>query len=105
MFCRLAQKKHFIWLALSIFVNSFVAITDVRGAGGLPRYHVSHWTAEDGLPQNRVTALAQTPDGYVWVGTWTGLARFDGERFTVFNEVNTPAMASQAINGLAVDNE
>jgi ligand-binding sensor domain-containing protein len=36
------------------------------------------WTAEQGLPDSSVTALAQTPDGYLWIGTYNGLARFDG---------------------------
>lgn len=45
---------------------------------------VKGWTTEDGLPSNRVTALAQTADGYLWVGTGAGLARFDGRRFVPF---------------------
>src|SRR5690606_9095462 len=36
------------------------------------------------LPQNTVQALAQTPDGYVWVGLSEGLLRFDGRTFTPF---------------------
>ncbi len=42
------------------------------------------WTAEDGLPQNSVSAVAQTRDGYVWIGTQDGLVRFDGVRFRIF---------------------
>src|SRR5690606_5417023 len=55
-------------------------------------YEVGHWTSSSGLPQNTVQALLQTSDGYIWVGTWFGLARYDGIRFTVFNEDNTPEM-------------
>ena len=43
------------------------------------------WNQEDGLPQDTVRALAQTPDGYLWIGTDEGLARFDGYEFTAFN--------------------
>ncbi len=39
------------------------------------------WQAEEGLPDNSVTGVAQTPDGYLWVSTHNGLARFDGVRF------------------------
>src|SRR6478736_1587048 len=39
------------------------------------------WQMEDGLPHNIVQAIAQTSDGYLWVGTREGLARFDGFRF------------------------
>jgi signal transduction histidine kinase/ligand-binding sensor domain-containing protein len=66
-------------------------------------FHVRQWTSEDGLPANRVTALAQTRDGYLWVGTWFGLARFDGVRFVVFNGANTPELPVEAISALAVD--
>ncbi|UTW63152.1 response regulator [bacterium SCSIO 12741] len=44
-------------------------------------FTVQHWNSEDGLPQNSVNALVQTQDGYIWVGTYGGLARFDGVRF------------------------
>jgi len=42
------------------------------------------WRAEDGLPQESVWAITQTRDGYLWVGTGGGLARFDGVRFELF---------------------
>jgi ligand-binding sensor domain-containing protein len=45
---------------------------------------VKSWRTIDGLPQNSVTALAQTPDGYLWVGTQGGLARFDGVRLVTY---------------------
>ncbi|MBF5043224.1 response regulator [Aggregicoccus sp. 17bor-14] len=43
------------------------------------------WTQDEGLPQNGVAAVAQTQDGYLWVGTQEGLARFDGARWEVFD--------------------
>jgi len=45
------------------------------------QYSQKAWTSEDGLPQNSVHALAQTSDGYLWIGTDQGLVRFDGVRF------------------------
>lgn len=47
------------------------------------------WTTEDGLPHNTVRKIVQTPDGYLWMMTFDGLARFDGVRFVTFNTVNT----------------
>ncbi len=41
------------------------------------------FTSEDGLPTSAVTAMVQTRDGYLWLGTFGGLARFDGREFTV----------------------
>jgi ligand-binding sensor domain-containing protein/signal transduction histidine kinase len=55
------------------------------------------WRIEDGLPQNKIQAITQTPDGYLWIGTSEGLARFDGVRFTVFDRSNTPALQDDSI--------
>lgn len=52
-------------------------------------YLLERWTAEDGLPQITVLTLAQDSEGYLWVGTQNGIARFDGRRFHTFNRVNT----------------
>ena len=45
---------------------------------------IRSWDTEAGLPQNTVNVITQTRDGYLWLGTRDGLARFDGVRFTVF---------------------
>jgi len=72
-----------------------------------PPYRVDHWKAGHGLPSNRVRTLKQTRDGYLWLGTLHGLARFDGVRFTVFTAANTPALAatSDDMRCLAEDSE
>lgn len=69
-------------------------------AGAAPNYFIRPWQSEAGLPQNKVTAVVQTRDGYLWVGTYSGLARFDGVRFTVFDENNTPAMRGSRVTSL-----
>ena len=48
-------------------------------------YPLDFWQESSGLPQNAVNVLLQTRDGYIWVGTKGGLARFDGVRFTVYD--------------------
>ncbi|HMD19740.1 MAG TPA: two-component regulator propeller domain-containing protein [Alloacidobacterium sp.] len=50
------------------------------------------WTTEQGLPQNFVTSLAQTPDGFLWVGTMNGLVRFDGLHFRGFSQDGPPEL-------------
>jgi signal transduction histidine kinase/ligand-binding sensor domain-containing protein len=65
-----------------------------------PNYFVRAWQAEQGLPQNKATAVVQTHDGYLWVGTYSGLARFDGVHFTVFDENNTPELRSSRVTSL-----
>jgi ligand-binding sensor domain-containing protein/signal transduction histidine kinase len=63
------------------------------------------WTVGDGLPDNSVTSIAQTPDGYLWVGTINGLARFDGVRFVTFNPENTPALKHARVDKLFLDKQ
>jgi signal transduction histidine kinase/ligand-binding sensor domain-containing protein len=54
------------------------------------QYTIRQWNVEDGLPQSTVRCITQTHDGYLWIGTWNGLARFDGVHMKVFNAANTP---------------
>jgi signal transduction histidine kinase/ligand-binding sensor domain-containing protein len=71
--------------------------------GNLANCKIQRWTTEDGLPQSRIACLCQTRDGYLWIGTWFGLARFDGVKFTVFKHENTPAFADDTITSLTED--
>jgi len=57
----------------------------VAAANAEAAYSRRVWQSADGLPEDFAQALAQTPDGYLWIGTSGGLVRFDGIRFTVFN--------------------
>ena len=67
-----------------------------RAAADSP-FTVDVWSTGDGLPENAVIALTQTRDGYLWVGTQGGLARFDGNSFTPFNVNNTPGLPDDVI--------
>ncbi|MCX6892355.1 MAG: triple tyrosine motif-containing protein [Verrucomicrobia bacterium] len=91
------------WLGVATALLSSPALA----GASLPapsRHLISVWRAEDGLPQNSVTCLAQTPDGYLWVGTRRGgLARFDGLRFVKFTPQTTPALKDVEIEHLTVD--
>ena len=63
------------------------------------------WTSHDGLEQQSVEALAQTPDGYLWLGTSAGLVRFDGNEFIPFLSRNHPGLPSDRIHSLEVDGD
>jgi signal transduction histidine kinase/ligand-binding sensor domain-containing protein/CheY-like chemotaxis protein len=67
------------------------------------QYVFDNWQLDKGLPQNSPMALAQTHDGYIWVGTQEGLARFDGTRFVVFDRRNVPQFGSHFITALLAD--
>ena len=68
-----------------------------------PEYIIHVWETDQGLPENSATAMVQTPDGHLWFGTFNGLVRFDGVRFTVFDRSNTPQLPSAAIVNLHLD--
>ena len=60
-------------------------------------------STDDGLPQNSVHAILQTHDGFLWIATEGGLARFDGLNFRVFQQASEPAFTSDDICCLAED--
>ena len=64
-------------------------------------YIRTSWRNE--LPSQNVMAIAQTPDGYLWLGTYDGLVRFDGVNFDLFDRSNVPEMKVAAVLRLAVD--
>jgi ligand-binding sensor domain-containing protein/signal transduction histidine kinase len=65
---------------LGAMIAAMLAAAD-EGRGAGTDFSSRVWQMEDGLPHNIVQAIAQTADGYLWVGTREGLARFDGFRF------------------------
>ena len=66
-----------------------------------PTYEVS--LVDEGWQQSTVTAIVQGPEGYLWLGSYHGLVRFDGVRFTVFNSGNTPGLVNGLITSLMED--
>lgn len=66
-------------------------------------YAVRAWNTRDGLPQNSVSAITQTPDGTLWLATFGGLVCFDGNTFEVFDVVSDPELGTNRILTLAVD--
>jgi ligand-binding sensor domain-containing protein/signal transduction histidine kinase len=69
----------------------------------LSQFNASVWGTENGLPQNTVHSITQAKDGYVWIATEEGVARFDGIKFTVFDKQNTPQLKSNDIRALLED--
>ena len=66
-------------------------------------YLIETWDTSSSLPHNTVRSLAQTRDGYLWIGTENGLARFDGVRFENFVRENTPALPNPNVEFLQLD--
>ncbi|MBI3005401.1 MAG: hypothetical protein HYY49_08290 [Ignavibacteriales bacterium] len=66
----------------------------------ITQYVHESWQNRDGSLQGAVRALYQTKDGYLWIGTKSGLYRFDGDHFRLFDKSNTPAMTNNNIAAL-----
>jgi signal transduction histidine kinase/ligand-binding sensor domain-containing protein len=60
-------------------------------------YIFRNWQTDDGLPENTVHSVIQTPDGYIWCTTFNGLARFDGVRFTAFDAATNPELGTSRL--------
>ena len=70
------------WLLTGLI---FLITLTVRGASTNSGWSLHVWQSADGLPNNNVTGLAQTPDRYLWVANSSRLARFDGVQFEPFS--------------------
>lgn len=94
-------------LAMLAVVSVLAVPASAETSAAIPRasYVIRNWNTADGLPDNTVRAIVPSRDGYLWVGTAGGIARFDGIRFKVFTSGNTPALVSDNISGAAEDRE
>ena len=99
--------KRYFWLALLgwLLLSGPFSLMALDPKLELDEYAMERYSTENGLPQSSVLAMVQTHDGYLWLGTYEGLARFDGLNFTVFDKSNTPEMESNGIKALAEDRE
>jgi ligand-binding sensor domain-containing protein/two-component sensor histidine kinase len=66
-------------------------------------YLVEVWGTDEGLPNNTVTGIAQTPDGYLWCSTYDGAVRFDGVRFVRIGPDDSTSQQANRIQCLYVD--
>ena len=90
-------------LAAFILIGSVSLLEGLDPAKEIDQYNIDLYSTEDGLPQSSILALVQTKDGYLWMGTYEGIARFDGNEFNIFNKSNTPEMESNRIKCLLED--
>ena len=67
------------------------------------QYAQTHFGAHDGMPHGVANAMAQTPDGYLWIASQEGLSRFDGAAFTNFDHRKTEGVPANAFTALTVD--
>ena len=87
-------------LALAVLLAWALPAAALQPDKALHHYVRSTWSIEEGLPQISALAIAQDRRGYLWVGTQSGLARFDGVRFETFTSDDTPALAGIWVRAL-----
>ncbi len=88
--------------ALAIGVSLILAATGLIAATN-PPWFARAWQTDEGLPDNAVVGIAQTPDGFLWVATQGGLVRFDGNQFRDFAPITEAGVPGGLLHGLTVD--
>lgn len=87
------------WLALlSGVAGSSASAMEAKPLAAFAR---DVWTTRNGLPHNQVNDIAQTEEGYLWLATWEGLVRYNGQDFTLFGPQNVDAFTDQGIRGIS----
>lgn len=71
----------------------------------ISQYAHTAWRIQDGFLEGAVSAIAQTSDGYLWIGTEAGLVRFDGVRFVPWTSPDGKQLLSSSITELLVDRD
>ena len=98
------------WRPFCVFVCLCASLRIVEGTAEalnpeqkITQYSLTQWGHRDGLPSTAIYAIAQTPDGFLWLGTSDGLVRFDGLRFVQVPLSKTGDTAFGRVQALKVD--
>src|SRR5262245_10501452 len=98
-----SHGRRVLWTALPLLITLAVSTSALgfEGVGvGTPYWRSRAYRIADGLPSNIVNAIAQDRDGYLWLGTSSGLVRFDGANFVLWGADVDPALPSESISAL-----
>jgi ligand-binding sensor domain-containing protein/signal transduction histidine kinase/CheY-like chemotaxis protein len=99
------KMKFFLLIfVLDLFLQPF-SLFSLDPNKKITQYIQDRWEIQQGLPQNSVTSITQTADGYLWLGTEEGLVRYDGKKFRVFRKTDIEQLSENMINALYADRE
>ncbi len=87
------------------FAGFLIFLSLAVSASAVSTYQNDVWRSKDGLPQNTINGICQTADGYLWLATQEGLARFDGLVFTIFDKRIIPDLRVGYFTSLAPSRE
>jgi diguanylate cyclase (GGDEF)-like protein len=105
---RAFRSRSRVYAIALVFALALLMARDARSLDpgrAITQYIQNAWNSEAGLPQNSVHAVTQTRDGFLWMGTEEGLARFDGVQFKVYNTQNAPGLPSNFIQSLSASRD
>src|SRR5579862_3785080 len=90
-----------LWLDALVTSSLLMAIAGVATELNPARESFDVWQVDqDAGQQNPITAIVQSKNGYLWLGTYHGLLRFDGVRSTVFDSGNAPGLQNGLVTSL-----
>ncbi len=104
--CRGATPVTFKFCAMMVFCLGLApwgALFALPADRALNEFTLSHWNSSNGLAHNMVISIAQSREGYLWLGSFEGLTRFNGSEFVVFDDRSLPLADTNGIRALTVD--
>lgn len=92
-----------VLVALLVVLFLSLSLSAAEQPRPLSDYTLKRWDSSDGLPHNSINELVQTGDGYLWLATWEGLARYNGVEFEIFGRGDVTGLPSSAIRTVSGD--
>lgn len=98
-----ATKRLLLVSSFLLFAaNSLLALDPNRS---ITQYLHRVWQVQNGLPRTTILAICQSADGYLWLGTLTGVVRFDGLKFTEMPELGGVSLQNERIVQIVEDHQ
>ena len=97
---RLTSRRCALWQVLFVAVTCLAAARASAGEAAGSEYRREQWGSDRGFPGGPVYAIAQTPDGYLWIGAEKGLVRFDGVAFRLLHPAAAAPRAGATVLGI-----
>jgi len=94
------RTNRWLWLVLAVVWLNPISAWAVDPSRYLSQYAHTAWRIQDGFFTSTPIAVVQTQDGYLWIGTMTGLLRFDGVRFVPWTAANGERLPAPEIGRL-----
>src|SRR6202047_5268033 len=99
-FMETARRVRGPMIALGILLACSSCASALDPSLDISQYAHSAWKIREGFSKGRITSIAQTPDGYLWLGTGLGLLRFDGVRDVPWDQIADEHLPSRYVRNL-----